>query len=271
MVSLLAREHEVVAVVRGHSSPAGTTQSVRLDLGERGPYAGLPPSVDALVHLAQSTEYRNFPDGMRDMVAVNVQATAELLEYARQANCRHFILASTGSVYDSRMPMAEDAPVQPRSPYAVSKYCAELLLRPYEDLLSCLCLRLFFLYGPGQHGMLISRLAERLRRGEPVTIQGREGGMRFCPTYVDDVAKVIASALPNRVAGLVNVASPQSLTLKDAVGTMARTLGVEPRFSYDDDAQPPVFAPELARLATWFDVRGGFRSFREGIEDTFGR
>ena len=115
----------------------------------------LPSAVDAVVHLAQSPAYKHFPEGAPDVFAVNVASTFALLDYARRASARSFVLASTGGIYDySPAPIDEDAALAPSSHYFRSKYAAEVLMESYADLMATIALRFFFVYGPGQRGML---------------------------------------------------------------------------------------------------------------------
>jgi UDP-glucose 4-epimerase len=275
VVARLADEHLVYALVRqgsllcGASPPRGA-DVVQGDLGSPDGLRDLPRQADCIIHLAQSREFRRFPEGMRDMVSVNIQGTYQLLEYARWAGVRHFIYASTGSLYADRSEnvQAEDRDEGPVQAYPVTKYCGELLLRPYAEFFATLSLRLFFLYGPGQRDMLIAKLIDRIGCGEPVTLQGPGGGMELCPTYVDDVARVIAQAMRQRVVGVVNVASPERLTLLEVAGAIAERLGVEPQVLRDVEAIPAVFRPALDRLKGWYDLEKGFRPFEVGIAAT---
>ena len=112
----LAAGNAVVAPVR--QVPQGAGESVtwlRSDLahGERL-RASLPGSADAVIHLAQSKGYRNFPDQAADIFDVNVASTLALLEYARKSGAKTFIFASTASIYQQgREPLREDAPLVP--------------------------------------------------------------------------------------------------------------------------------------------------------------
>jgi UDP-glucose 4-epimerase len=61
--------------------------------------AQLPQKLDAVIHLAQSYRFREFPAGAMSVTNVNVVATAHLLESAARKGVQHFICASTGGVY----------------------------------------------------------------------------------------------------------------------------------------------------------------------------
>ena len=174
--ALGAEGHHVVAVGRGGD--------VECDLAREVPAVESVGELDTVVHLAQSARYKEFPEGVEDVVAVNVAATAGLLDLARRAGARRFVLASTGGVYaPSAGPLHESDPVSAAGFYPVSKRAAELLARAYDDLLEVVVLRPFFVYGPGQRaGMLVRAMAERVRGGEEIVLQG-ERGMVFNPVH----------------------------------------------------------------------------------------
>lgn len=275
VVARLAQGAQVFALMREAGAqaqrdlPAGAL-AVPGSLGTTDGLRDLPPAVDCVVHLAQSREYRHFPAGMRDMVGVNVAGTFELLEYARRAGSRQFIYTSTGSIYGPTpgRDQKEGHDEQPRQAYPVTKYCGELLLAPYAQIFSTLSLRLYFLYGPGQRDMLIAKLIERIAAGEPVSLQGPGGGLELCPTHVDDVAEVIATAIATGATGVVNVATPERLTLEQVAAAIARGLGVAPRFERIPGEIPAVFRPSLDRLRAWYDLERGFRPFAAGVAAT---
>ena len=151
LVLTASRSHDVVAVTRGAPTEDAGVTWVHADLGspELDLPRALPESVDAVVHLAHSGSYRTFPEGATDVVAINVTATARLLDYARRAGARRFVLGSTGTVYArSPEPLSEDAPLDCRSILAASKRSAELLAQPYAGILGCRILRIFTTYGP---------------------------------------------------------------------------------------------------------------------------
>ena len=150
LIEHLAGRHELYAVSRllPERTPEGCTW-IEQDLRALDP-AALPDRVDGVIHLAQSPRYRDFPDGAEDMFAVNVASTSGLLEYARSAGARAFVLASTGGVYDYHPdPIRESEEPRPTTFYFRSKRAAELLAGSYAELFSVVVFRFFFVYGRG--------------------------------------------------------------------------------------------------------------------------
>jgi UDP-glucose 4-epimerase len=258
LLAAVPSDLDVVAIARGAppADPAGV-EWVSTDLAEEGFERSLPGRVDAVVHLAQSRDDANFPDGARDMVAVNVTATVRLLEYARRSGAGRFVLASTATVYRHRAePLGEDAPLDCSSFYAASKRSAELLARPYAELVPCHVLRLFTVYGAGQQGRLIAKLAERVRGGETVTVEGNRG-LLLSPVHVDDVVATLLEALRTPPAGgfeTTNVGGPDALGIRDIAQTLGRVLGREARLESAGDGEPGGLVADISKLRRTFDV-----------------
>lgn len=230
--ALASEGHSVVAVGRG--------AEVECDLASGVPSADEVGALDAVVHLAQSERYREFPEGAGDVVAVNVTATAGLLDLARRAGARRFVLASTGGLYaPCAGALREDDPVEPPSFYAASKRAAELLARAYDELLEVVVLRPFFVYGPGQRaGMLVRALAERVRSDDEIVLQG-ERGMVFNPVHASDAARaVVAASCGASAPAVVNVAGAETTDLLAVVERLGALLGSSPRVRFSGEDAP---------------------------------
>jgi nucleoside-diphosphate-sugar epimerase len=263
LVAGLAVDHEVVALarVRPHEGLAAQAKWIEHDLAEPLVAVRLPGQVDAVVHLAQSRRYKDFPDGARDIYAVNVHSTFALLEWARHAGAQTFVLASTGGIYPyADRPLTEEEAVRPGSLYFRSKYAAEVLLGAYAELLRPVVLRPFFVYGEGQQGMLIPRLAERIVRGQEIVIEGQPG-LRINPVHVDDAVRAFAAALTAETSGVVNVAGPDVVSISELVAALGDAIGIVPIVRHHPTAAEGdlVAATELMRSALGVTPRVGLR------------
>ncbi|MDQ4086653.1 MAG: NAD(P)-dependent oxidoreductase [Pseudomonadota bacterium] len=202
----------------------------------------LPPRVDAVVHLAQSRRFRDFPDGAGDVARVNALAAVELAQYAAQAGASHFVYLSTGGVYaPAREPLTEAAPLADDGSmgfYAASKRAGELLLAPFASRFSLIVLRPFFIYGRGQErSMLIPRLADCVKTGAPIRLAGRDG-IRINPIHASDAAAAVRAALQLRGSHRINLAGPETLTIRTIAEEIGRHLGRAPVLEIDDAAAP---------------------------------
>lgn len=230
VVTRLCDRHEVLAVARERERAAASAAVgvVVMDLAQQLNTKLLPPAIDVIIHLAQANV--QFPDGANELFAVNTIATQQLLDYARQAGARQFILASTGDVYGRRFGAAKETDaVHPASYYATTKHAAELLAQAYSGYLKVCIMRLYQPYGPGQSGRLIPGLAERIRRREAVTLN-EDDRPHMTPIYVDNVTGAIERALDSCCAGVMNIAGDRVVSMRELAVEISRVLEIEPVF-----------------------------------------
>ena len=237
--ALLEASHEVIALVHGESDlgPAGGGRlvSVKGDLRARELYDRLPGPVDAVISLAQSAHYRDFPGKADDIFAVNVEAAFLLADWARRTGVTRFVLVSSGGARAQESHVWGSEPAKRATPidfYLSSKLCAEVILRAYRGYFRTLVMcRPFFIYGPGQSPqMLIPRLVRSIRNGEPLQLQGRDG-LRLNPVYVEDVARALARSVELDGFAEFDIGGPQELTLREIGEAIARRIGREALFS----------------------------------------
>lgn len=238
LLPVLAERHEVTAVARVVPDVRPDVRWVQADLASDLDASALPASVDAIVHLAQSRHYKEFPERAEDIFAVNVQGTFRLLEYARRAGASHFLFTSTGGVYGHGSEhMSETHPVSPIDFYLRSKYAAELLITNYESLMRTIVFRLFFVYGPDQQRMLIPTLRDRVLADEEVRIDG-DPGVRINPIHVADAARAFEPALALDHGAIVNIAGQEAVTLTELVELIGAVSARQPRIVHDLASAP---------------------------------
>ena len=245
---MLAEEWDVIAIARAEGEARPHVQYLVRDLATDGFTDGLPESVDAVVHLAQSRRFREFPAGAADVLAVNVIATEQLARYAASAGASHFVYASSGGVYaPSTEPFVEEAPIATPAQagwYQASKLASEALLHAYRGLFVPVVLRPFFIYGAGQQRhMLIPRLCDTVRRGDAVQLAG-EDGMLISPTHATDAARCIVKSLALTEAATINVRGPDVLSLRAICELLGSALGVAPAFTNSAAAGPAYVADD---------------------------
>ena len=157
----------------------------------------------------------------------NVLASQRLLEAAVAAGRPRFVYASSSSVYgDSQeMPLREDGPCRPVSPYGVTKLAAEHLAVLYHRNLGLptVSLRFFTVYGPRQRpDMAFNRFLTAARDSGTVSLFG-DGLQTRDFTYVDDiVAAVRAAALSGRPGSVYNVGGGERIALNDVLHLVER-------------------------------------------------
>src|ERR671928_736379 len=112
--------------------------------------------VDVIVNAAaESHVEKSIAEGAREFVTTNVEGTQILLDAIREAPVERFILISSSEVYGTaeRIPMDEEHPLNPRSPYAATKAGGDRLAYSYAVTygLPITVIRPFNNYGPYQH------------------------------------------------------------------------------------------------------------------------
>ncbi len=171
----------------------------------------------------------------------NVHGTLAVLNASRDAGVRRVVFASSSSVYGgaSVVPTPEDAPLRPRSPYAVSKLAAEWYTRVFGELfeLETVALRYFNVFGPRQrpdstYAAVIPLFARAvLSGGEPI-VHG-DGTQSRDFTFVADVVGAnlcAASAAAELCSGRAfNVAPGTSHSLLQLLDALGEVTGVVPR------------------------------------------
>jgi len=127
----------------------------------------------------------------------NIRATQRLCE-AMKGRTARLVYSSSSSVYGqtARLPMCEDHPTRPLSPYGVTKLAAEALCLLYgaNHGLPVACLRYFTVYGPRQRpDMAFHRFIRAALRGEPIEVYGSGTQTRDFTFIADAVAANLAA------------------------------------------------------------------------------
>jgi len=188
----------------------------------------LPKQVDAVIHLAQSEHYREFPEYAESVFRVNVASTLKLMDYCRKNNVKSFVLASSGGIYGhGDEGFKEEDPYKPIGDlgfYLGSKLCSEVVADNFASFMNVVILRLFFVYGSGQKKyMLIPRLIENVKQSKPIFLDNEEG-IKISPTYVQDAAFAIYHSLGLKKSEKINIAGPEILSIKQIGDTIGDIL-----------------------------------------------
>ena len=215
--------------------------SVEMDFARGLKTGTMPNRIDAVIHLAESESIRDFPESAPHMFAVNTASTALLLDYAKDAGAKTFILGSNGGVYPpDDGDLHESLPVlidRMDGYYYATKACSEMLARAYVDIMNIVTLRFFFVYGLAQRETaFIPRLIKQVASGETLELTGEEG-MYFNPVHVLDAVEAIVASLNLTRSACINIAGPEVITLRDACKIIGEKAKKEPVFNCLD--MPP--------------------------------
>jgi len=195
---------------------------------------------DYVVHLASIAINKSVVDP-EESVEVNMVGSDNVYAAAAEAGVRRLVFASTASVYGDpdTLPMSEDGPLKPQTPYCISKLASEHLLQFYGRTrgLDWNILRFFNVYGPGQrtdayYTTVILTFIERLLAGESPTIDGSgEQSMDF--VHVRDIARAIVLALESEQSKTIcNIGTGEQTSIADLARLLIDAVGVdvEPKF-----------------------------------------
>jgi nucleoside-diphosphate-sugar epimerase len=249
------------------------------DLTDSATVTGLLDGVAAVIHLGAVPSVPRSVAQPLISDYTNTHGTLNVFLTARDAGIRRVVYASSSSVYgrSAHLPLHEDLPTQPLSPYAVTKVTNELYGAVCSELygMDCIGLRFFNVFGPRQdphsaYAAVIPAFIQAMRTGASPILHG-DGLQARDFTYVENVVTAILSVcdIPESLAGVYNVACGQRTNLLELVGTLNKILGTE---------LPPAFGPPRPGdiLHSWADISKaavafGYRaeiSFEEGLRRT---
>jgi dTDP-glucose 4,6-dehydratase len=215
------RSHERLSFVQG-------------DIRDEGLVRSVVEQVDVIVNAAaESHVEKSIIEGASEFVATNVEGTRVLLDAIREAPVERFILISSSEVYGTAeaVPMDEEHPLNPRSPYAATKAGADRLAYSYHATydLPIVIVRPFNNYGPRQHPeKVVPRFVIQALEDEPLTVHG-DGSASRDWLYVDDDAEAIEAVIEaelDAVAGeVINVATGVDVSVSRIADLVLDVLG----------------------------------------------
>ena len=197
-------------------------------------FVDLPPA-DAVVHAAAYISVEESWERPYDYMWNNAAATAKVAKQCAERGAR-LVYISSAAVYGEpvRLPVSEDHPTRPLSPYGLSKLAGERVVEMLTP--GAAVLRLFNVYGPGQRGPyagVITKFLERARRGLPPVIYG-DGGQTRDFVHVSDVARFVEVVLDRGASGVFNVGSGRAVSIRELAGFVMSLAGLD---------GGPVYAP----------------------------
>lgn len=186
---------------------------------------------DAVVHLAAYGAVRYSIGRARLYTHVNIGASINVLEAAREIGVENFVFASTSSVYGNtkHLPFVETDPCnQPLTPYPASKKAVELMGYTYHHLhgLNFTALRFFNVYGPrGRPDMMPFIVIDGIiNRREIVLFDG--GRMKRDWTYIDDIIGGVIAAIDRQLGyELINLGRGEPVLMTDLVEIIEGLVG----------------------------------------------
>ncbi len=196
---------------------------------------------DIVVNMAAQAGVQYSIQNPHTYISNNITGFINLLDAARNAEVKHFIYASSSSVYGNRedVPFKESDNVDnPISLYAASKKSNELMAHTYSHLynLRTTGLRFFTVYGPwGRPDMAPYIFLKRILNDQEITVFN-EGNMERDFTYVDDIvdgiAKVVEGDARNGMYNVYNIGNSKPVNLNEFIHTLEEIVGRKAKIQY---------------------------------------
>jgi UDP-glucose 4-epimerase len=248
---------------------AGDGDAMRTIIERRG--------IDVVFNLATKPLGYSFTDP-RGAYMTSVDIAANFAELLRAGAFGRLVHYSTSEIYGDAqtVPMSEDHPVRPTTPYAAGKLAADVLLQSWAQLFSIpvLTIRPFNNYGPRQndrdYGAVIPVTIRRLTSGLPPILEGTGDQTRDF-TFVKDTVRLTADLCESDAAWgqTVNVAAASEVSIRDLIGAICGAMGytgeIEQRPPRPGDHRRHLASTERARRLVPF---GDLTPLDAGIAET---
>jgi len=212
---------------------------------------------DGIVHLAALIDVATSVSDPYSDFSVNAAGTINVLEAARHAGVKKVAFASSAAVYGNpvRLPIDEEHPTDPLSPYGASKLAAEKYVLLYNSLygMENTALRLFNVYGEGQsasspYSGVITKFANAISEGRQPIIFG-DGEQTRDFVHVDDVCEAFLRAVEGQgCSSPLNIASATETSVRELLELMCGICGAEFSPTYMPERQGEI-ARSVAGIA----------------------
>ena len=196
--------------------------------------------VEVVFHLAASVGNKRSIDFPLIDSQINVLGTLNILEECVKEGVRKIVTSSSAGIFGElkTIPIKEDHPIEPDSPYGCSKLCEEKLCLSYSKLydLEAVCLRYFNVFGPNQrfdaYGNVIPIFVYKMLHNEPITVYG-DGNQTRDFVHVNDVVQAnINSANSIGVSEAFNIASGDRISINDLIKLITKNYKKEVKIEY---------------------------------------
>ena len=204
---------------------------------------------DIIIHLAAQAGVRYSLEKPRSYIDSNIVGSFNVMEVARIQKVKHFLIASSSSVYGANadMPFKEIEKTDTQvSLYAATKKAIESIAHSYAHLwkIPTTLFRFFTVYGPwGRPDMALFQFVDKILKNKPIDIYNH-GDMYRDFTYIDDLVnsiKILIDTIPGSHSGInvfkndsispvapyriINIGNSKQVKLIDFVNTIEKIIG----------------------------------------------
>lgn len=176
---------------------------------------------DYLFHLAALTSVPKSVNDPFNTNETNITGTLKILEAAKNVKIKKVVLSSSSSVYGETevLPISEETPLNPLSPYAVTKAAGELYCNVFTEVheLPTISLRYFNVFGPrqdpnSQYAAVIPIFIDKILKNKRPSIYG-DGEQTRDFVSVKNVVEANILAAESKQTGAFNIGLGKSITI----------------------------------------------------------
>ena len=185
------------------------------------------------LHLAAQVSVVKSLEDPVDSSTHNILGFINVLNAIKENKAKRFVYASSAATYGrpKTLPLKEEEPLRPESPYGLEKQINELYAKLFKKLYetSSCGMRFFNVFGPRQdpkspYAGVIALFADAVLAKQPITING-DGMQTRDFIFVNDVARANIAALSSNYEGAVNVATGSTITLLELIEILEKIAG----------------------------------------------
>ena len=194
-----------------------------------------------IFHLAALPRVQYSIENPAETNDVNINGLLNILVAAKEAKVKKIIYSASSSAYGNqeKLPLKEDMPANPLSPYGLQKYVGELYCQVFNAVygLSTVSLRYFNVYGPrldpeGDYALVIGRFLKQKKEGKPLTIVP-DGEQTRDFTHIRDVIAANIFAMESDKVGkgeVINIGAGKNYSVNKIAEIIGGpTIFIEPR------------------------------------------
>jgi UDP-glucose 4-epimerase len=241
------------------SAAADRVTIVRGDITDRVSLQKVVKDIDLIYHLAAQSNVLGAVQNPDSSFESNVVGTYEVLRAAASSGVRRVVFTSSREVYGdpTSLPVKEDAPIQPKNAYGVSKAAGELYCRHFAGQgLDIVVLRLSNVYGSRDFDRVIPLFIEQSQREKALTVFGQNKVLDFL--WIDDLVEVLCKTADCPCpSGPVNIGSGKGVNLIDLAKRVAAASDHNVEVNIAADRSPEVgrFVADISTAITLFGLK----------------
>lgn len=242
LVRKLQKDHDVVTSTRNNGQ--------RIDVLDKAQLMELE-DLNVVIHLASKTSITDSISNPYDTYYTNIVGMLNVLDCARKNKIKNIINVST-YVYGNPkyMPIDENHPLAPHTPYNRSKLISENLCKYYSEEcnLNIVTLRPFYIYGPSHKSSFFSSAIKKVMINQNIILSNKNIRRDFL--FVDDFVNLLHKILLNFPGGynVYNVGYGKSYSLEEVLSIIGSKVKKKIAVEYDYSLRPNDIADMVANI-----------------------